>query len=111
MIKRAPRQPRHRTRLPAGFQPSVPALSWTAAIDGGDAVITTLTPVVISALPVGITNEGIAPISFTITTPTEFVLHYAAPVTSTDTIVVPGNVDQVKSAIGGTLAPGQFTFP
>jgi len=111
MIKRAPRQSRHRTRLPATYQPQVPPLTWTAAIVATKARITTNLPFTLSGLPVGITVQGIAPTAITQITPTSFDLTYAAAVVSTNVLVIPAGAPQVRGAAGGTLAAGTFTFP
>lgn len=111
MIKRAPRQPRHRTRLAPSYQPAAPALTWTAAIVATKARITTNLPFVISALPIGITVQGVAPTAITQITPTSFDLTYASSVVSTNVLVVPQNEYQIRGFAGGGLAAGTITFP
>lgn len=111
MIKRAPRQPRHRTRLPASFQVTVPPLAWTATIVATKARLTLNLPYAISGLPVGITVQGVAPTAITQVSALVFDLTYAASVVSTNVLVVPAGVPQVRGNAGGTLAAGTFTFP
>jgi hypothetical protein len=111
MITRARRQPKHRTRLPANFQPSVPAVTWTAAIATLKARITTNIPVVISGLPTGMTVQGVAPTSITMISPTVFDLGYAASVVSTNVLIIDANDPNVRAATGGFLNAGTFTFP
>lgn len=111
MIKRAPRQPRHRTRLPAYYNPTVPGLTWTATISGGNARITTNLPYSFSGVPSGITVQGVAPLTITAVSATVFDLHYAAAVVSTNVLVVPASVPEVRGTTGGTLAAGSYTFP
>ena len=111
MIKRAPRQPTHRTRLPISHTIIVPALTWVATISAGDVLMTLNLPMSISGLPVGITVQGVAPIGYTPVSATSFKLHYTAAVVSTNALVVPANVPQVRGQAGGTLAAGSYTFP
>ena len=111
MIKRAPRQSRHRTRLPASFQPTAPALTWAATIVATKARITTNLPYVINGLPSGITVQGVAPTAITQISSLVFDLTYAASVVSTNVLVVPANEPHIRGAAGGNLAAGTFTFP
>ena len=111
MIARARRQPRHRQRLPNNFQPLAPAVVWTASISAGDVLLTTNVPFSISSLPKEITVQGVAPIAFTSISATSFKLHYAATVVSTNVLVVPANIPEVRGQAGGTLAAGSYTFP
>jgi hypothetical protein len=110
MIKRAPRQPRHRTRLPNSFQPTVPPLTWAATIVATKARLTLNLPYSIGGLPVGITVQGVAPTAITQVSATAFDLTYAAAVVATNVLVVPAGVPQIRGAAGGTLAAGSFTF-
>jgi hypothetical protein len=111
MIKRAPRQPRHRTRLPNSFQPTVPPLNWTATIVATKARLTLSLPYSIGGLPTGITVQGVAPTAITQVSSLVFDLTYPSSVVSTNVLVVPGGVPQIRGAAGGTLAAGTFTFP
>lgn len=111
MIKRAPRQPRHRTRLSPTYTPTTPATTWTASIVATKARLTTNTPVSISGVPTGILVQGIAPTAITQITPTTFDLTYAAAVVATNVLTVPAGVSQIRNAVGGGLAAGSFTFP
>ena len=110
MIKRAPRQSRGRTRLPNNYSPVVPAVTWTAAIVAGKARITTNLPVVINALPVGMTVQGVAPTSVTQISSNSFDLGYAATVVTTNVLVIPQNAPQVRGQAGGFLNAGTNTF-
>lgn len=111
MIKRAPRQPRNRNRLPGTFQPTAPAVTWTAAISATKARLTTNIPCVLSGVPTGITVQGMAPTAITQVSALVFDLTYAAAVIATNVLVVPANVPQIGAAAGGRLAAGSFTFP
>lgn len=110
MGTRAPRQGRGRTRLPKNFQPTVAAITWTAAINAGNARITTNLPVSIQSLP-HITVQGVNPLTITQVSSTSFDLHYTAAVVSTNVLTVPANDPGVRSSVGGFLAAGSFTFP
>ena len=110
MIKRAPRKPSHRTRLPATFQPTAPAVIWTAAIATAKLRLTTNVPVVIQALPTGITVQGVAPTAVTQVSSTSFDLTYPSSVVTTNVVVVPSNVPQIRSAPGGYLNAGTVTL-
>lgn len=111
MIKRAPRKPTHRTRLPNTYTPTSPAITWTASIVATKARLTCSLPVSISGVPTGITNEGVACTAVTQVSAQVFDLTYAAAVVSTDVLIVPAGVPQIRAASGGTLAAGQHTFP
>lgn len=110
MIKRAPRQPRHRTRLPAGYAPTVPALTWTAAIVSGKVRVTTQLPYTLQGLPTGLTVQGVAPISVTPVSATTFDLGYTATPVTTNVFLVPANEPHVRGAAGGFLNSGTTTF-
>lgn len=110
MNTRAPRQPRHRGRLTAGFVGLVPFTTWTAAIVATKARITTNLPVTLSGLPLGITVQNLPPTAITQISPTSFDLTYAAAVIATNVLRIPGGVQEIKNQLGGTLAAGQNTF-
>lgn len=111
MIKRAPRQPRHRTRLAPSFQPTAPALTWVATINATKARFTLNLPFAESGLPLGITVQGQPPTAITQVSANVFDLTYAAAVVSTNVLVVPAGVPQIRGQAGGTLAAGTYTFP
>lgn len=111
MIKRAPRQPRSRTRLPAGYSVTAAALTWTASIVATKARIVLNLPYASSGLPTGITVQGQPPTSITQVNAVTFDLGYAASVVTTNVLVVPQNVQQIRGAAGGYLSAGTFTFP
>lgn len=110
MIKRAPRQPSHRTRLPATFAPQQPPLNWTASIVATKARLTLNLPYSSSGIPTAITVQGLPPIAITQINATTFDLTYAASVVTTNVLNVPAGVPQVRGAAGGNLASGAFTF-
>lgn len=110
MIARAPRAPRHRTRLPNTFQPQLPAITWTAAINAGNARVTTNLPTVINGLPTTFTVQGVAPLTITQISPTVFDLHYTAAVVATNVLLIPAGNPMVRGQTGGTLAAGSVTF-
>lgn len=111
MIKRAPRQPRHRTRLPATFNPTIPALTYTATISAGNVLVTTTLPVTIAGLPAGFKVQGVSPLTITSVSATSFTLHYTAAVVSTNVFVTDANDPGVRGTAGGYLAAGSTTFP
>jgi hypothetical protein len=86
-------------------------LAWTATIVATKARLTLNLPYAISGLPVGITVQGVAPTAITQVSALVFDLTYAASVVSTNVLVVPAGVPQVRGNAGGTLAAGTFTFP
>jgi hypothetical protein len=110
MIKRAPRQSRHRTRLPASFQPTVPAITYTAAIVSGKVRVTTALPYTLSGLPAGFKVQGVSPIAITPVTPTTFDLTYTATPVTTNVFVTDANDPAVRGSAGGFLAAGSTTF-
>lgn len=111
MIKRAPRQGRSRNRLPNNFSPSVPALTWTAAIVAGKVRITTGLPYTLAGIPLSIKNQAVSPTAITPVTATTFDLTYAATPVATNVLTVGANEPNVRSASGGFLYAGTFTFP
>lgn len=111
MIKRAPRQPKHRTRLPNTYQPTAPVLTWAATIDDTKARITTNLPFSIAGLPTGITVQGEPPTAITQISPNVFDLTYAAPVVTGNVINVPAGTNQIRGNAGGVLAASGYTFP
>lgn len=111
LAMRAPRPGSHRTRLPTSTQGQVPSVSWTAAIAAGNVVLTTLVPVVVAGLPLGLKVQGVSPISFTQVSATQINLHYTAAVVTTNVFTVSQSEPNVRSAVGGYLANGTFTFP
>lgn len=110
MLTRAPRKPRHRNRLPNSFQPAAPALTWTATIVAAKVRMTLVLPFAFSGIPLGITVQGVGPIGIEQISNLIFDLDYTADVVSTNVLVVPANVPEVRGAAGGTLAAGTKTF-
>lgn len=110
MIKRAPRQPRHRNRLPATHQITVPAVTWTAAIAGGKVRVTTAIPVSIEGVPSAITVQGVSPTAITAVSATVFDLTYAATPVATNVFIIPAGVQAIQSQTGGVLAAGTYVF-
>lgn len=111
MIKRAPRQPRHRTRLAPSFQPAAPGITWTVSIVSTKARVVCSLPISIAGIPLGMTCQGVAPTAITSINPTTFDLTYASAPVSTNTFAVAANQYNVRGAAGGTLAAGTYTFP
>lgn len=110
MIKRAPRQPRHRNRLPTTFQPTLPALTYTATISSGKVLVTTTLPIVVNSLPASFTVQGVAPISITGVSATSFLLTYTATVVTTNVFATDSNDPAVRGASGGFLVAKSTTF-
>lgn len=110
MIKRAPRQGRSRGRLPANFAPSVPALTWTAAIVAGKVRVTTGLPYTLGGIPLSLKVQGVAPTAVTPVTATTFDLTYLATPVTTNVFLVGANEPNVRSASGGFLNAGTVTF-
>jgi len=111
LAMRAPRPGTHRTRLAPSAQGQVPSVTWTAAIAAGNVVLTTLIPVVVSGLPLSLKVQGVSPISWTQVSATQINLHYAAAVVTTNVLTVGQSEPNIRSAVGGYLANGTFTFP
>jgi len=110
MIKRAPRQPRHRTRLPNSYQPAAPALTWVATLVATKARLTLNLPYANSGVPTLITNEGVGATAIEQVAANVFDLTFPTAVVATDVLVVPANVPEVRGAAGGTLSAGTHTF-
>lgn len=109
MATRAPRQGRGRIRLPKNFQPTVAALTWTAAVNATKLRITTATPYIENSLP-NITVQGVLPTAFTAISATVFDLTYAASVVTTNVVIVPPNDPGIRSAQGAFLNAGTVTL-
>ena len=111
---RAPRNPRQRqrSRLSSAFNPVFPEVTWTATVAGNVVTMTTNLPLVVDDTEIpNITVQGVLPAqSAVITSPTSFELTYTAAV-STNTIVVPANVNMIRGAMGGPLAAGSLVLP
>lgn len=110
MIKRAPRQGRSRGRLPNNYSPTVPALTWTAAIVGGKVRVTTGLPYTLGGLPLTLKVQAVSPTAVTAVTATTFDLTYAATPIATNVFTVGANEPNVRAATGGFLNAGTFTF-
>ena len=73
-------------------------------------------PVVCSGLPTSITRQAagagpqLLPTSFTVDSPTQITLTYAAACVATDKILIPANVSQIRSTAGGPVAASVTTF-
>jgi hypothetical protein len=109
MIKRAPRQPKHRTRLPNTFQPIVPSITWTASIVSGKVRVVASQTVVQSGIP-AFTCQAVRPTSITSISGTTFDLGYAVTPVTTNSFVVDANDPAIRIANGGYLAPGTVTL-
>lgn len=110
MIKRAPRAPRNRTRLPAVFQPTAPALIATAAINTGKVRVTTNLPYVYAAIPATFTVQGVGPTALTPISPTVFDLTYAVTPVTTNVFQIHANDPGVRGQAGGFVAAATTTF-
>ena len=110
MLTRAPRKGRSRGRLAKTFNPLTPALNWTATINAGKVRMTLVLPFSFSAIPLSITVQGVAPIGITQVSTLVFDLTYTATVVTTNVLVVPANVPEVRGQAGGCLAAGTKTF-
>ena len=111
MIKRAPRAPRHKNRLPAGYVPTLPAVQWVATIVATKARFTCNIPVSIDGIPASIEDQGQPATSIAQVSAQVFDVGFAAAVIPTDVLHVPAGVVEVKGVAGGTLAAGDYTFP
>lgn len=111
MIKRAPRQSRHRSRLPNTFQPSAPALTWAATIVAAKVRMTLVLPFSIGGVPLGIKCQGVSPTAITQVSALIFDLTYAATPVSTNVLTVAANEPNIRGNAGGNLSAGSFTFP
>lgn len=111
MMNRTPKQSRGRTRLAPSFQPTVPALAWTATIVATKARLSLNLPFALSGIPVTITNDGEPCTAITPIDAITIDLEFTTAVVPTDVLSVPAGVPEVRGAAGGTLAAGDFTFP
>lgn len=116
MIKRPARHQRNRTRLQPSQLPAGAFVVATAAINAGNARITTSSPVVVSGLPIGITRQAagagaqLLPTGVTQVSATVFDVTFAAACVTTDKLTIPANVSQVRGVAGGSLNPSVTTF-
>jgi hypothetical protein len=110
MLTRRNTKPLHRSRLAKTFQPTVPSISWTAAIVGGKVRVTTTQNLTLNGVP-HFTVQGVNPTAITSVSAGVFDLTYAATPVSTNVFVVDGSDPAVRNAVGGYLAAGSFTFP
>jgi hypothetical protein len=109
MATRAPRQPRHRTRLSNSHQPIVPPITWTAAIASGKVAVTCSLPVVLAGLP-AFTVQGVKPTAITQVSATVFDLTYAATPVTGNVFVVDPNDPAIRGQAGSFLNAGTTTF-
>ena len=110
MIKRAPRQPRHRQRLAPTFQPTVPALTWTMSIVAAKLRVTVTSPYTYGGVLPKITVQGALATAITQVSSTVFDLTYASSVVTTNVVVVPANDPGIRSMTGGFLNAGTVTL-
>lgn len=82
----------------------------TPTIASGNVLLTFNVPVSLSGTP-AITNEGVLPVGATRPTPTTVLLDYAAPVVSTDVLVIPANDPAIRTNTGGYAQALSYTFP
>lgn len=116
MIKRPARHNRNRTRLPVQQQPPGSQLTEVFSIAAGKARIVTNAPMIVRALPLGITRQAagagpqLLPTAVEQIDATTFDLTYAASVVATDVLTVPANVQEVRGQAGGFLSAATWTF-
>lgn len=110
MLTRAPRKGRSRGRLPKTFQPAAPALTWVATLVAAKVRMTLALPYSFSGIPTGITVQGVGAIGIEQISALVFDLEYTADVVTTNVLVVPANVQEVRGQAGGCLAAGTKTF-
>jgi hypothetical protein len=116
MIKRPARHTPNRTRLPVAQQPPLAFIGTTFSIDAGNARLVFDQPVVVRALPLGITRQAagagpqLVPTAFNQVDANTLDLTYAAAVVATDVVTIPNNVQEVRGSAGGFLAAAVWTF-
>jgi hypothetical protein len=117
MIRRPPRHTPNRTRLAVQNQPpgfGIPVTTW--ALSTGSVLITFAAPIVLQALPTGITRQAagtgaqLVPTAAAQPAANQLLLTYAASVVTTDVITIPAGVTQVRGTAGGFLAAASKTF-
>jgi hypothetical protein len=108
MIKRAPRQPKHRNRLPANFQNASNALVAVVTASTNDVLLTFTRAVNLNSNPATITIDGTPVATSSQTSPYVIALHHGSPVTG-KVVVIPAGVAAISTASGGVLAPQTVT--
>ena len=111
MIRARAKHRRNRRKMTPNAYPAGTAAIAVPTIVATKARLTFDVPVVVSGLPISITDEGNPPTSVTVVSPTVVDLGYAAAVVSTDVLVIPGNVLQIRTSTGGFVAAASYTFP
>lgn len=109
MLTRRNVKPRHITRLAKTFQPNVPALTATAAINATHVRVTVPQQYTINGIP-NFTVQGVAPTAINAVSATTFDLVYAAAVVATNVFVIDANDPAIRFANGGYLAPLTVTL-
>ena len=116
MIRRPYRHQRARSQFSPNQAPPGPAVSVSFSVDSYNCRLTFSAPVVVNALPVGITRQAagmvrqLLPVSYAQVSATVLDLTYAAHVAVTDIITIPANVPEIRGVAGGNVAAATHTF-
>lgn len=116
MIRRPARHNRNRTRLPVSSSPPGAGVTTAFSIVATKARLTFSSPVVVRALPIGITRQAagsgpqLLPTAYTVVSANVVDLTYAASVVATDVVTIPGNVSEIRGTAGGFIAAAVHTF-
>jgi len=110
MIKRAPRQPRGRTRLAPTFAPNVPQVPYTGTVAGGSVTLSLGIPSSLNGQPTKITAPGNTLTLASMPDTQHLNLQFAGSITPTGTITIGTGETAVKGQSGGLLVPGTIIF-
>jgi Na+/serine symporter len=116
MIRRPYRHQRARSQFTPNQAPPARAISVTLTINATKLRIVTDSPVVVSAIPLGITRQAagagpqLAPTAVTAVDAQTVDVTYAASLVVTDIITIPANVAEIRGTAGGYLASAKKTF-
>jgi hypothetical protein len=116
MIRRPYRHQRARSQFSPNQAPPGPAIAASFSVDAYNCRLQFSAPVVVNALPIGITRQAagagpqLLPTSYNQVSATVLDLTYAAHVAVTDVITIPANVPEIRGVAGGNLAAATHTF-
>ena len=116
MIRRPYRHQRGRTQLTPNQSPPPPSVTPVITLVSTKAQIVFSAPVVVNALPIGITRQAagsgpqLVPTGYSVDSATQITLTYAANCVATDVITIPANVPQIRGMAGGNVAAAVKTF-
>ena len=116
MIRRPYRHQRSRSQYTPQNAPPGPAIIATMSINATKLRLVCNCPIVVSAIPTGITRQAGgagAQLLPTAVTPVDAVtvdITYAAALVATDVITIPSNVTQIRGVAGGMIAAAVKTF-